>query len=212
MVNWGESETAEQIFEPTGTDGVKHAYILETSRGPEPVKYYVIVFCGLEPTPPVGEDYLAEEPLTIGCITQELGRAFANLGIDLVYANAFASPIVAKADLLAIHEIWFHMSDSDKRTLALLSPRLHSAIQLMAPPPEEQNGDSQDSEHQTTTEEKDKEERDEPVEHVYPEEKWDTLEPGEHDPSNLAHAVNCQQCYNKIPNGVRPHVLTRKED
>lgn len=142
---------------------------IETGDGEsEAVKYYVVVFCGIEPTQPRQEDGTIEiEPLSTSCIVIELGRAFANLGVDLVYANTFISPTVVKADLLAIHEIWHKMSDSDKRTLKLLSPRLSDAIELMTPAyagdswdlveGEQKNGDTQDPQHQTATIEENKE-------------------------------------------------------
>lgn len=105
---------------------------IETSSNPELVKYYVVVFCGIEPTQPRQEDGTIDG-LRTSCIVIELGRAFANLGVDLVYANTFVSPTVIKADLLAIHQIWYRMSKSDKATLQLLSPSLSAALELMIP-------------------------------------------------------------------------------
>lgn len=29
---------------------------------------------------------------------------------------------------------------------------------------------------------------------------------------DLAHAVQCQECYNRIPNGIRPHITANTSD
>lgn len=112
---------------------ILHAYTLETSHGPDVLKAYIAVFGVVEPQETQGEDGILTEiePLTPSCIALEMGRGFANLGVDPVFANVFVSPNILRPHLVAIHEIWRNMSRSDKATLRLLSPSLHLAITTM---------------------------------------------------------------------------------
>lgn len=127
----------------------------------EQLSYYVMVFGVLEPVmpdPSEGYPVAACEPVSTACISIELGRAFANLGLEPVFANTFSAPIVPRADLMSIHGVWAGMSKSDKATLRLLSPSLAQAIELIAPRVNYEDGgvdgNPQDSEHPPTTVEK----------------------------------------------------------
>lgn len=124
---------------------VDHAYTLEGSgEKVEQVKYYIVTFAGVEPSPE--EEDAVVEPLDGNCIALELGRGLANLGVDLIFSLVYVSPILLRPEMMAIHEAWADMSGSDKRTLALLSPRLSMCIQNLV-----EHGNPEDSQRPPQT-------------------------------------------------------------